>query len=183
MIVLDRNPLNHTAQEFTLSGGFGAGIETADLLVKLAHEYKKNPIIRNLSVTLTSNLPSHDKMSEAITIFNFVRDNIRYVQDIKGCETIQIPIVTLPPHLSPELGIGAGDCDDHSLLLASMLLSIGFGNLYYRIVSYRETDNEWRHIYLIWKSPSADYSMDAIKKNKKFGWETPKAKYKDIRID
>lgn len=56
---------------------------------------------------------------QAITCLqNWVRDNIIYVYDPNGAEWLQTPPETL--------SIGTGDCDDKTLLLLSLLESIGF---------------------------------------------------------
>lgn len=56
---------------------------------------------------------------QAITCLqNWVRDHIVYVYDPNGAEWLQTPPETL--------SIGTGDCDDKTLLLLSLLESIGF---------------------------------------------------------
>ncbi len=50
-------------------------------------------------------------------LHRFVRDNIRYIKDIRDVETVAYPDITLQQ--------GQGDCDDKSVLLASLLESIG----------------------------------------------------------
>jgi transglutaminase-like putative cysteine protease len=72
--------------------------------------------IRELALNLTRDLQQKDYASEVEKIHNFVRDKVRYVQDISNVETIQTPIKTLQ--------YGAGDCDDKSMLVAALLESI-----------------------------------------------------------
>jgi len=81
-------------------------------------------VIRNLAVNLTtqgfltgSGLQQKDFVGEAKKLTEFVRDNIRYVKDIDGVETVHKPAALLQ--------VGAGDCDDKAVLLAALLLSIG----------------------------------------------------------
>lgn len=80
--------------------------------------------IRGLALELTSRgfggargLASKDFTGEAQRLFKFVRDEIRYIKDIEGVETLH----------SAEwvLRLRAGDCDDKAILLAALLLSIG----------------------------------------------------------
>jgi transglutaminase-like putative cysteine protease len=84
---------------------------------KIAKEYRRAPAIRELALFLVQHLPPKDWSGEARAIHNYVRDQIRYVKDIAGCETIQTPIQTLK--------IRQGDCDDKSTLVASLLGAIG----------------------------------------------------------
>lgn len=80
--------------------------------------------LRNLALELTSQgfggmrgLPQKDFQGEARRLFEFVRDQIRYVKDIDGVETLH--------SAERVLSNRAGDCDDKSILLAALLLSIG----------------------------------------------------------
>ncbi len=167
--------------KFKLSGGFSSGIETANFIAKLANLYKKNKLIRGLTVDIVSPVRSHDFLEEIKRVFCWVKNYIRYVRDIVGVETVQIPLVTLPPKYS-DIGIGAGDCDDQVLLLASMLLSIGVRNISTRIVTYKSTDKEYKHIYLIVEHNGVVYSLDPIAKDKPFGYEVAYYSKQDIKI-
>lgn len=80
--------------------------------------------VRGKALQLTSKgfggprgLPQKDDAGEARRLFAFVRDQIRYVKDPEGAEMLHPPEWVLVQ--------GAGDCDDKSILLASLLLSIG----------------------------------------------------------
>lgn len=175
-------PQPHKVLMSQLSGGFDSGVETTAIIKKIANEYKLNPMIRVLATRIVSNVESQDYLEEMKTMFEWVRDNIRYVRDIESVETLQTPDVTLPRDYSPQLGIGCGDCDDHVLLLATLLKCIGFRDLYARIVTFRATEREWKHIYLIGKVQGQIYSMDAIMKEKPFGWECKYFSKKDIQL-
>lgn len=75
------------------------------------------PQIRLLAINLCSRLRPQDFRGEAVLLHNFVRDEIRYIRDVQGVETVQTPEATLE--------IGAGDCDDKATLCASLFNSIG----------------------------------------------------------
>lgn len=84
---------------------------------KLSQDYKAAPAIYKLARDLTRAIPPKDYLAECIALYNFVRDQIRYVKDILNVETLQTPIQTLK--------IKTGDCDDKAILLSSLLQSIG----------------------------------------------------------
>jgi hypothetical protein len=176
------NP-NVKAIPFNLSGGEKSGPEACEIIKQIANSDagKKNPIIRNLAVNIVSNVESNDYPNEAKKVYYWVRDNIRYVRDIYRCETLQYPCVTLPCIYSDQ-GIGAGDCDDHVILLASLLLAIGAKDLKMRIVKYKKTTPEWNHIYLVITFKGVEYAMDAINKRAPFGWEVNYVDKKDIPL-
>lgn len=73
--------------------------------------------IRGKAASLTKGLPQKDFPGETQRLLEFVRDEIRYLKDIEGVETI---------HPAPYvLAERQGDCDDKAILLAALLLSIG----------------------------------------------------------
>jgi len=94
--------------------GVAATLRSMSALVR---EYKKNPRIRDLAAQLTQDLRSKDYYNEAARLHAYVRDEVRYLQDVRGVETVQTPTLTLD--------LGGGDCDDKALLLCSLLESIG----------------------------------------------------------
>jgi len=95
-----------------------AGIaETLRIMVRLAREYRKDPGVIEVAGALVRPLPQYDTPGEIRTLHAFVRDGIRYTNDVREVETIRTPKATLE--------MGVGDCDDKSLLLATLLESIG----------------------------------------------------------
>lgn len=91
---------------------------TLKQMVKLANAGQNDTGVITLSRQLTQSLPAKDYKSELSALQHFVRDKIRYVRDPRDSEMVQTPARTLT--------IAAGDCDDKSVLLAAMLLSMGF---------------------------------------------------------
>lgn len=111
--------------------------ETVDLLIQLKNKFKANGQIRNFTIKL---LPkTGNDFDYAKSIYNFIKDNIRYISDVYKIETIQTPILTL-------LNKG-GDCDDISLLASAMLESIGIKTNY--VIASYSPDQSFSHIYII----------------------------------
>ena len=80
--------------------------------------YRKSPSIRQLALNLIKDVPGNKNFGgQAERLQNYVRNQIQYVKDIKGVETIQTPDLTLQNR--------AGDCDDQAVLLATLLETIG----------------------------------------------------------
>lgn len=100
-----------------IPGGLAGVRDTLRIMSSLVNHYKKSPLIRHVTVTLTANFPQKDFYREVDAIHKFVRDQIRYVRDIRKVETLQTPEYTLINRV--------GDCDDKSVLAATMLESIG----------------------------------------------------------
>lgn len=90
---------------------------TLNLMADIARKYKTDMSVFTKTRELIAGLQQKDWPGEARKIQRFVRDHIRYVKDVRGVETVQTPDITLK--------IKAGDCDDKSTLVATMLESIG----------------------------------------------------------
>lgn len=98
---------------------------TLKAMSALVRRYKTDAGIRLLAQQLTNGLRSHDLAGEVTTLQHFVRDRVRYVKDVEGVETLQTPVYTLQ--------VGSGDCDDKSVLLATLLASIGYQPMFFAI--------------------------------------------------
>lgn len=90
---------------------------TLQRMSRLVRIFKKDPGVREVAAALVRSLPQYDRVGEVKALQEFVRDCIRYTNDITRVETVQTPKATLQ--------LGIGDCDDKSTLLAALLESIG----------------------------------------------------------
>ena len=109
---------------------------TLKIMGKIAKDYSKAPAIRDLALSLVRHLPNKKWLAEVKAIHQYVIDNIRYTKDIAGCETLQTPIQTLK--------LGQGDCDDHSMLVGSLLLAIGHPIMF---VAVGRFPGQFQHVY------------------------------------
>ena len=100
----------------SLSGVDGIRL-TLKRMAKISKDYKTAPLIRELGLSLLQDVPEKQWRLEAARMLEFVQNNIRYTQDVHGVETLQTPIQTLR--------LRQGDCDDQSMLLASLLMTTG----------------------------------------------------------
>lgn len=92
-------------------------MQTLRVMRALTRAGRKHPVVRLAAQELVGDLAPKDYGAEVSRIHAFVRDRIRYVRDIRNVETVQAPEVTLE--------LGSGDCDDKSVLAASLLEAIG----------------------------------------------------------
>lgn len=110
---------------------------TLKIMRQLAREGKKSPIIRQLALSLVRGNHQKDWVGEVKNLHAFVRDKIRYVKDIEGVETVALPEITLQ--------LEQGDCDDKSVLLASLLGSIGHPT---RFVAIGFKPRQFSHVFV-----------------------------------
>lgn len=74
--------------------------------------------VRNQALAIVRGVRQKDFRGEVEAVYEWVRDNIRFVRDIRGIETVATPQRTLE--------IGQGDCDDISVLISALLESLSF---------------------------------------------------------
>jgi len=145
-----------------------AGVkETLKIMSTIVKKFARDPQIRNLAISITSNLDNKDFSGEVREIFNYVQTNIRYVGDVLDVETLQTPDVTLANQ--------AGDCDDMAMLIAALLESINHPTRF-RAVGF--APGELSHVYVetllgtTWVPLDATEPYDA-------GWQPPEGSITD----
>ncbi len=136
---------------------------TLKLMAGLVSQFKRDPMIRDTSISLVAGLRPRDWSGEARVIFEYVRDRIRYTRDITGVETLQTPPVTME--------LEAGDCDDKSVLLATLLESIGHPTRF--VATGYRAPKSFSHVYVESLLGTKWIPMDATV-DKPFGW-SPRA--------
>ncbi|MBS7614950.1 transglutaminase domain-containing protein [Candidatus Bathyarchaeota archaeon] len=108
--------------------------ETTQIMISFAT--KKTQEVRNLAVSLGKKFAAGD-FKQARRLYEYVRDEIAYIHDPRSTEEVQPPEVTLK--------LGGGDCDDKAVLLASLLMSIGFDVCFF--IADTDNDNNPDHVY------------------------------------
>lgn len=93
-------------------------------------------IVRNQALAIVDGLPSRDFRGEVQAVYHWVRDNIRFVRDIEGIETLATPQRTL--------SLGQGDCDDQATLVAAILTALGFTT---RFVAVGFGPGQFSHVF------------------------------------
>ncbi len=110
---------------------------TLRVMRSMVRQGKQNIALRKKALDLTRGLDQKDWLGEVKRLHRFVRDNIRYIRDIQGIETVATPETTLE--------LGQGDCDDKSVLLATLLATIGHPT---RFVAVGFRPRHYAHVYV-----------------------------------
>lgn len=108
---------------------------------------------------LIQHLPQKAVLQEAQALFDFVQNNIRYVRDPHQIEALQTPAATLQ--------LKSGDCDDKTILLAALLLSIGIP---VKLIVGGFVKGHYTHVWLRAGIRSCWISMDPTEP-RPMGWE------------
>lgn len=126
-----------TAQLHAIPSGVAGTLATLKIMWLLVRKGKVTLPVRQLAVRLTNGIQQKDFTGEVVALHRFVRDEIRYVKDIDGVETLH--------DAERILKYGAGDCDDKSILLASLLEAIGHRT---RLVAVALKPGRYCHVFV-----------------------------------
>lgn len=174
------------SQMMALPDGLAGNIATIDFMRKVAREKAHHPKVREFATKIlaANQIPSHAYKSEALAIGGFVKARMRYVRDPRDAEMLQDPVMLIDK--LEKQGMASGDCDDMSLLIATLLLSIG-GDPLFRAVRYREKSGNYNHIYIVtydlnYPGQRERIVLDAILKDKPIGSEINHASGDEFEI-
>ena len=92
-------------------------------LNKLAGRYGQSPVVRFAAVSQMNGIGDDAQEQQAERLNTFVKNSVTYLNDPCEGEYVTSPVQLLKGILAH--GQVFGDCDDHVLLLASLLKSIG----------------------------------------------------------
>jgi hypothetical protein len=125
-----------------------------------------------MNIIQDANLPSHHYLDECKAIGEYVRRYVRYIKDPHGMEQLTDPVLLVK---MIQEGRAMGDCDDISLLIATLILAIGH-QPYFRFVKYKKKHGPFNHIYIIVHENNLGqkkqrFVLDGIVKHKPLGYE------------
>lgn len=124
-------------------------------LEQVKQTYIRAPEVREFTVSLLRGLANNDQIGQVNRIIDFVRKNVTYIRDPIDSEYVVTPVQMIRQYVRKHFI--AGDCDDHVLLLNTMLGCVGFytkfvgvkygqTSVYNHVISGVEFDN---HLYLV----------------------------------
>lgn len=124
----------------------------------------RNPamVIRNTAIEITRGCAGRDFRCEMESIYEWVRDNIRFVRDIHGVETVATPERTL------ELGVA--DCDDSATLMSALLEAVGHPTRFVAVGFY---PGEFSHVFTETRLGDRWIPLEATVPGAHIGWYPP----------
>jgi len=172
-------------QAFPMRSG-DAGVEqTVRAMRRLIDQGKKDPTVHETAAHIirSVNVPAFHWAGEVRAIYNWVLQNIRFTRDVYGKETL---------HAAPEiLRLGIGDCDDFTILLCSLLGTIGHKT---RIVTIAKPEDErhFSHVFPQVYLEGGWVTIDAARRNAAMGrnpedvdrvrvWDTASDDFVDVQ--
>jgi transglutaminase-like putative cysteine protease len=153
----------------TLPRGDAGTRKTVAIMQRLAHEGSNDLEVREAAIDIVrqAGVPSHDRYGELRALYVFVRDRIRFTNDILGVETLQGARYTL--------SVRAGDCDDRAVLLSALAMSIGIpAMLSFRVIAVNPSrPRSFSHVYVVARLKGRRIALDPTYENNPLGWEYP----------
>jgi hypothetical protein len=135
--------------------------QTIRQMRRLIHQGKQNPRVHELAAQILrkASVPAYDWEGEARAIYEAVRRNLRFTRDVDGNETL---------HAAADIiRLGIGDCDDHTVLICSLLKTIGCDC---RIVTIAtDPGGEFSHVYPEAEVNGRWVALDAARRHPAFG--------------
>lgn len=114
---------------------FGSIEEQLTYLRRMIETWRAMTWTRDLAIKIINeaHVPDRNKAAQAVAIAEWVRSNVRYVNELP--ETFQTPKRTVQA--------GAGDCDDHTTLIGSLCENLGIP---IEVVGLK-VDGMWQHVF------------------------------------
>lgn len=147
-----------------IPGGVEGIMVTLRKMRDLVRQQRTDPRIVGTARSLVFHTPDKDALAEIRVLFEFVRDRIRYVQDVYEVETLSTPVYTLRSR--------SGDCDDQVTLLASLIEAIGYPTRF--VVGAYHDPSILEHVYLEVYAHGEWIACDPTERNY-LGWAPPNA--------
>lgn len=145
-----------------------AGVEqTIALMRELVDEALRDPSIIRLATDIVRPVAAFDDYAEANALYEWVRSNIRFTKDPVNKEKLYPPAELLK--------IRAGDCDDISMLLATLLMAVGYPARLMTIAAPGSPD-QFSHVYVEAEVPAGSgqwIPVDPARADSQFGVAPP----------
>jgi hypothetical protein len=146
-----------------------AGVEqTINEMRGLVDEALRDPSIIRLATDILRSVPAFDDYGEAEALYNWVRANIRFTKDPVNKEKLYPPAELLK--------IRAGDCDDISMLLGTLLMAVGYPARLMTVAATPDSPEQFSHVYVEGEVPAGSgqwIPMDPARYDSQFGVAPP----------
>lgn len=146
-----------------------AGVEqTINLMRQLVDDSLRDPAIIRLATDIVRPVAAFDDISEVRAIYDWVKHNIRFTKDPINKEKLYPP--------SELLKIRAGDCDDISILTATLAMAVGHPARLVTVAASPAAPDQFSHVYTEIEVPANSgqwIPADAARFDSEFGVAPP----------
>ncbi len=161
------------------------------ILQDLTWKSVQDPRMRKLALGITRSCPERDGTCEAKAVYKAIKQRVRYTGDVGEIKMgAHGPVETIDLYQSAyrTWEFGGGDCDDHSVLAATLLTLNGIDSEFRIIAASRDPkENDWSHIYTTAKLPKGNPTKKVVidttlPGDHNFGREPPYGKRRDFIV-
>jgi Transglutaminase-like superfamily len=157
-----------------LSGGDIGTAETIAHMRQLIDAGIKDQQVNRTAIAIAWPTQQFSETPKAQAIYNWMQQNLRFMPDMVGKETLRTPRETLT--------VRAGDCDDFTILAASLLGTIGIRSRAVTVSSHVDDPQSFSHIYPEAFVDGKWVAMDIARPGAQFGL-TPQTYYRKREWD
>jgi hypothetical protein len=168
--LLAMSPIAFPPETYTmpLLGG-DAGVEqTINEMRGLVDEALRDSSIIRMATDIVRGAPAFDDYAEARALYEWVRGNIRFTKDPVNKEKLYPPAELLK--------IRAGDCDDISMLMGTLLMAVGYPARLMTVAASPGAPDQFSHVYVEGEVPAGSgqwLPMDPARYDSQFGVAPP----------
>jgi transglutaminase-like putative cysteine protease len=135
-------------------------IAILEVLEGLRERYSRSPYVWQIALKLIGRTGNNAELEHLNKLSQFVREKMIYVKDPQGAEYVTAPDVLL--HRIATQGYAQGDCDDHVLLLNSLLGAVGIEARF--AGAMLPTSTKWNHVITQARIKGKWYEVDTCSK-------------------
>jgi hypothetical protein len=151
-----------------LADGDQGTAQTIAMMRRLVDDALNDSTFVRQAMEIVRTTAPFDDMGEAKAIYDWVRGHIRYTKDPTTKEKLYPPQELLKTR--------AGDCDDTSMLIAALLMAVGYPARWVTIAASPDSPQEFTHIFAEAEIPPGSgnwLSLDTARIDAQFGIEPP----------
>lgn len=146
---------------FAIPDGLPHGEAIVNHLQGFVDQFGRDPVVRAAALSILTSRRDNDQAAHAAALLAWVKSRMRYLGDPDGAEWVISPLVSLE-NIRRD-GTTYGDCDDHVVLLGSLLQSIGIRVVVQAVKLAPGPD--WDHVILAANIHGAWRDMDPCAKD------------------
>ena len=150
-----------TSRTIPLQAGHRGTAQTIAAMRPLIDQGIKDQNINRFAIQLVWNTPEFSEIPKAQAIFNWMQQNLRFITDMQGKETLRTPQETL--------AVRAGDCDCFTILAVTLCGTIGLPGRAVTISTDPSDPNSYSHVYPEVFADGQWIAMDRGRPNSAFG--------------
>ncbi len=150
---------------YSLSGlmpGVHGTVQTLQEMARLVRRDSKKLDIVSLARSIVKDVTPHDELGEINAIHEYVKNNLRYVQDPVDVEWVQ--------DAERSLLLGAGDCDDGTDLFATLVAAMGYVPVYALAGYDPDPNSQYDHVWVSVRTNDNKWTDADFSEYKPLGW-------------